>query len=117
MSTTLRILLIILSILSFILCVRSISKAKMKVSNSVVWMIGSILLILISIFPKPIMWLSSILGFISPSNFVFFIMIIFLLIELFSADKRISELSYKLKELDHYLALKDYDERNEDNKK
>jgi hypothetical protein len=113
MSIILRIILIVLSIITFILCVTSIAKAKMRVANSVVWMLGGIILIIISIFPNLIIGLSNLIGIESPANFVFLVMIFFLLIELFSADKRISELNEKLKNLDHYLALKEYNEKNQ----
>ena len=51
MSLTLRIVLIACSLISFILCIMKIKQAKLKVENSVVWMTGSIVLIIISVFP------------------------------------------------------------------
>ncbi len=114
MNVVLRIMLLLLSLVAFAFCIKNISKSKLKASNSVIWMVGSILLIIISLFPEMVVFLSKVFGFMAASNFVFFVMIIFLLIELFSADKRISELSEKVKELDHYIALKEYDERKND---
>ena len=114
MNVVLRIMLLLLSLIAFAFCIKNISKSKLKASNSVIWMVGSILLIIISLFPEIVVFLSKAFGFVAASNFVFFVMIIFLLIELFSADKRISELSEKVKELDHYIALKEYDERKND---
>lgn len=111
MNIVLRIMLLLLSILAFVLCIKNICKSKLKASNSVIWIIGSILLIIFSLFPQIVVFFSKMFGFIAASNFVFLVLIIFLLIELFSADKRISELSEKVKELDHYIALKEYDER------
>lgn len=107
MSITLRIILIIGSIVSFILCINKIKTAKLKVENSVIWMIGSILLIFMSIFSNAVAYLSEKLGFMASSNFVFFIMIVFLLIQLFIDNIRISELNEKIKNLNHYIALKE----------
>ena len=99
MTITLRILLIIASLFSCFLCVKRIKQAKLKVENSVVWMIGSIVLILMSIFFGAVEWISRKLGFIAPVNFVFLIVIVFLLIQTFIDNIRISALNEKIKDL------------------
>lgn len=116
MSITLRIILIICSILSFILCIKRIKQSKLKVTNSVIWMFGSLILIVMSIFSDLVEWISIQLGFIAPVNFVFFIMIVFLLIQVFIYNIRISELNEKIKDLNHYIALSELQKR-EKNKK
>ena len=111
MSVILRIILIVCSILSFLLCIKRIKQAKLKVTNSVVWMLGSLMLVLMSVFSGVVEWLSEKLGFIAPVNFVFLIMIAFLLIQVFIDNIRISELNEKVKDLDHYIALKELNEK------
>lgn len=111
MSITLRIILIICSILSFLLCIKRIKQAKLKIINSVIWMLGSFLLILMSIFSQAVEWISAKLGFVAPVNFVFLIIIAFLLIETFINNIRITELNEKIKELNHYIALKEEDKK------
>ena len=113
MSITLRIILIIGSIISFVFCINRIKKAKLKVENSVTWMVGSIILILMSIFSDVVGWLSGLLGFVSPVNFVFLIMITFLLMQTFIDNIHITALNEKIKDLDHYIALKEHEEKNE----
>lgn len=115
MTITLRMILIIGSLIAFLLCVTRIKQAKLKVSNSVMWMIGCVILILMSIFSNVIDWVAIKLGFISTVNFVFFIMIAFLLIEVFIYNLRISETNEKIKDLNHYIALKENEERNKKN--
>ena len=110
MDITLRVLLIIASLFSCFLCVKRIKQAKLKVENSVIWMIGSIVLIFMSIFFNLVEWISSKLGFVAPVNFVFLVVIAFLLIQTFIDNIHITELNEKIKELDHYLALKENDE-------
>ena len=109
MTITLRIILIICSLISFLLCVTRIKQAKLKVENSVVWMIGSVILILMSIFLNVIEWISNKLGFMAPVNFVFLVIIGFLLIQTFIDNIRISTLNEKIKDLDHYIALKEHE--------
>ena len=74
-------------------------------------MIGSVILILMSIFYSGVEWVSNKLGFIAPVNFVFLVVMVFLLIQTFINNIRISALNEKIKELDHYIALKEYDEK------
>ena len=69
MTITLRIILVICSLISFILCITKIKQAKLKVTNSVIWMIGSIILILMSIFSGAVEWIAIQLGFMAPVNF------------------------------------------------
>ena len=116
MSYTLRILLIIGSIFSLVLCFKKIDQTKLKVSDSIGWIVGSIVLILMSIFSNVVEWLSTKLGFMAPVNFVFLVFIVFLIMQLFSYKIKISELNEKLKNIDHYLALKENKEKEENNK-
>ena len=116
MSLTLRIILIIGSILSFILCVRRIKQSKLKVTNTVVWMFGSIVLILMAIFTDAVTWVAHALGFIAPVNFGFFIVISFLLVQVFVDNIRINQLNEKIKDLDHYIALKEFKEGEKEDK-
>lgn len=111
MTITLRIILIICSLISFLLCITKIKQAKLKVENSVTWMVGSIILILMSIFSNVVEWLSAKLGFMAPVNFVFLIIIGFLLIQTFIDNIKIATLNEKIKDLNHYIALKEYEDK------
>lgn len=111
MSITLRIILIICSIFAFILCIKKIKQSKLKISNSVTWMVGSIILILMSIFSDFVAWISIKLGFEAPVNFVFVVIIAFLLIQAFIDNIHINELNEKIKDLNHYIALKEKKEQ------
>ena len=103
MSNTLRIILIISSFIAFILCVMKIKQSKLKVENAVTWMFGSILLILMSIFSDFVGCISNLLGFASPVNFVFLIMIAFLLIQVFIDNLHITVLNEKIKDLEKQI--------------
>jgi hypothetical protein len=76
-------------------------------------MLGSFILILMSIFSDGVAWVANKLGFMASVNFVFFIMIVYLLIQVFVDNLRISELNEKVKNLDHYIALKENRESKE----
>ena len=115
MSITLRVILIVASLFSCFLCVKRIKQAKLKVENSVVWLIGSIVLIIMSIFLPAVEWISYNLGFMAPVNFVFLIVIVFLLIQTFINNIKISILNEKIKDLDHYIALNEYEKKDAKN--
>ena len=74
-------------------------------------MMGSIILIFMSIFYNVVEWISIKLGFIAPVNFVFLVVIFFLLIQTFIDNIRISSLNEKIKDLDHYIAIKEYENK------
>lgn len=115
MSLVLRIVLIVSSIIIFILCVRKIKKSELKIENSIIWLLGSILLILMSIFSEAVTWFSSLLGFEAPVNFVWMCAIGFLCVEIFLQNIRITNLNEKIKNLNHYIALKENKENKEKN--
>ena len=72
MSITLRIILILGSLISFILCVKKIKQAKLKVENSIIWMLGSFMLILMAIFDGAVGWIANKLGFVATVKFLVF---------------------------------------------
>ncbi len=113
MSVILRAILIIGSAISFILCVKKIKEAKLKVENSIVWLLGSLLLILMSIFSTGVEWISTQLGFEAPVNFVFVAISTFLLIEVYLNNLKLTELNEKIKNLNHYIALEKFEESKE----
>lgn len=111
MSITLRIILIVTSLIAFLLTIKKVNQSKLKISESISWFIGSFLLVIMSVFSNFIGIISSKLGFMAPVNFVFFIVIIFLLVQIFIYNIKISQLAEKIKELNHHIALEEYRER------
>lgn len=58
-------------------------------------MLGCIILILMSIFPNVVVWISEKLGFVAPVNFIFLVMIAFLLMQIFIDNIHITSLNEK----------------------
>lgn len=106
MGITLRVLLIISSICVFLFAIKKIKQSKLKVEDSIIWIIGAILLILASIFVNAVSWISSKLGFISPSNCVFAIIILFLLIVNFGYSLKFSILNRKNQKFKSLYSIK-----------
>lgn len=113
MSLTLRIILIICSLISCFLCVKRVKQSKMRVADSIIWVIGTFILIIMSIFSNVVEWIANQLGFMAPVNFVFLVIIGFLLIQTFTSNIKIAMLNEKVKNLNHEIALKEQEEKSE----
>lgn len=73
MSTTLRIVLLITTIIYLIIIVKSIKSRKLQLSFSIFWILMSLGMLFAAIFPTTISWFADFLGFEITSNMVFFI--------------------------------------------
>ena len=63
------------------------------------------LLLILAIFPRIAYFFSDLLGFLSPSNFVFLVVIALMLLKLFNLACDVSRLSDKVEQLSQELAL------------
>lgn len=111
MTTTLRIVLILFSIITAILVIRKVKQSKLKTEDSVIWIIGSIILIVMTIFSGLVEWVAVKLGFMTTVNFVLVSISFFLLLTTFNQNIKISLLNENIKNLNHHIALKEYDEK------
>ena len=107
MTTVLRGVLILMSLLVLVIIVRKIRQSRAKIEDSMFWVFFALLLVVFSIFPQAANWLSDLVGTMSTANFIFLLMIFLLLVKCFSMSMRISQLETKLKELVQRIALDD----------
>lgn len=106
MSTTLRALLIFAAIVTVIWILRQIRKFKVKMEDAIFWVFFAAVLLVLAVFPEVSFKLSSLLGFMSPSNLVF-IVVIFLLVEkIFTLSIIVSQLEDKVSVLSAEVALR-----------
>ncbi|MDD7281958.1 DUF2304 domain-containing protein [Floccifex sp.] len=111
MEYRLNVFFIIASVVTFLFVIRKIRKHGLNIDDSIVWILWSILLLIVSIFPGLPTWISNQLGFMSTSNFIFCLFIFFLYIMLFAQATEISKLREKQKELIQKLSIKEYEEK------
>ena len=107
MTTVLRGVLILMSLLVLVIMVRKIRQSRAKIEDSMFWVFFALLLVVFSVFPQAANWLSDLVGTMSTANFIFLLMIFLLLVKCFSMSMRISQLETKLKELVQRIALDD----------
>ncbi len=108
----LRYFFIIASVITFLFVIKKIQKHGLDIDGVIAWILWTILLLVISIFPQIPIWISNKLGFMSSSNFIFCLFIFFLYIMLFNQNAQISKLKEKQKELIQKLSINEYQESN-----
>lgn len=105
MSTSLRFVLIFLSLVSLLFIIKKIRNSKMQIEYSIFWIVFSMLMILVSIFPNIIYVLTNKLEIMSPANFVYLFIIIILLIKVFMITIEHSRLEKEFKDLVQQIAI------------
>lgn len=111
MTITLRIILLVASILNCAWIIRRIRKAQAKIEDAVFWVLFSGLLIFMSIFPQVIEWGAKITGVQSTVNFVFLVIIFVLIVKLFRLSAKLSQLESKLQTFAQTYAIDKLDLR------
>jgi hypothetical protein len=105
MPTSLRLVILAGSLLIIANVLYYIHKRRILMANSTGWVCIALLLLFMALFPGIIIRLSSQLGFISPANFVFFVVTGLLTVKTFRDSARMSLMRHKIEELAQEVAL------------
>lgn len=105
MSIILRIILIIGAISLFFFMVKKIRQSKMKIEHTIFWLIFSVVLVVMGLFPQIVYVISKWLGFQAPVNMVFLVIIFILILKNFFATLQISHLENKIDNLVQAVAI------------
>lgn len=109
-SVQLRILLVLGSLLALWVVSANIRRRRMLVEDAIFWMVTAVLLVVLALFPGIAICLSAALGFISPANFIYLVIISLLLWKAFTSASEVSRLKAKVTELAQEVALAHIDE-------
>lgn len=113
MDIKIRIVLIIATISCFLFLVRNARKGKLRTDYLIGWIVASIGLIIISIFPQIVFGISHLVGVVSPVNVVFLFIIFILIVQVFLLFNKVSTLEEKLKNVIQEMSIdnlkNDYD--------
>lgn len=96
---------ILVSVIVILYVINIVRKKKFSIKESFWWVIGSIVMLLLSLFPYSIDWFAEKLDIAYPPSLLFVICVFFLLFINFRFSKRISELQMKVVELGQELAI------------
>lgn len=105
MTVTLRIVLVLVSFLTFYRMMRKIRQAKVQIESAIFWIVLALVLVMFSVFPRLADWAARLLGIYSTANFLFLFAIFLLIVKVFSMTIHISQLETKVKELVQQMAL------------
>lgn len=115
MSITLRILMIVGAFALMIFMLKKIRQSKLKIEYTVFWIIFSAVLIIMGIFPKLFYLISDLIGFQSPINMIYLVIIFVLIVKLFFTTIQISQLENKVENLTQAIAI--HKKREEEQKR
>ena len=101
----LRVCLIVGSLITAVYVLRRVRHAKIQIEDTIFWLGFSAALLILAIFPGIAYWASRLLGFQSPINFVYIVVIFLLLVKQFLLSIRISQLDSRLRILTEQVAL------------
>lgn len=105
MSIMLRVLLIAMSVISSFYVIWRIRNSKMQIEYALFWIIMAVLMIIMSVFPQIVYWITGKMGMMSPANVVYLFIIAILLIKTFMMTIELSSLENKFKDLTQQIAI------------
>lgn len=105
MSIQIRVALIALAALLLVGIVRLVFKGRLQLKYSLMWLVLSLLLIVVAVFPGIVTWLAGLLGFLAPSNLVLFAAVFCLLLVCLSLTVIVSWQSRDIRSLIQRVAL------------
>ena len=107
MTMTLRILLILVSVATFLQMMRKIRQSKIQIESAIFWIVLALVLVAFSVFPSIADFAAHCLGIYSTANFLFLVAIFLLIVKVFDMTIQISQLETRIKELVQQMALEE----------
>lgn len=104
-QTVLRVCLILGAFVTAGYVLRRVRQARVQIEDTIYWLALSAVLLLVAVFPGIAYWVSDLLGFVSPINCVFLVVIFLLLARQFVLSIRVSQLDSRLRILTERVAL------------
>jgi len=99
MSSTLRIVLIIGSVLFFAFIVNMVRTKKLELKYALIWLLTSFSFVVMSVFPQTVFFVAEILAVEVPANALFLCIIFLLLLMVFALTVAVSRQAGRIKRL------------------
>ena len=97
--------LIIGSILFFVFLLRTVKKAKFNIDIATLWIIFSLAIIVIAVFPEVVYFFTGLIGIDSPVNGIYLVIIFIMLVMVFGLYMKVSNLEIKINKLTETIAI------------
>ncbi len=105
MTIELRLFLVAGALVALIFFLYQIRKSRLQIGYAISWGLFSVIILIIAIFPDLITKPSRLLGFESPANMVFVLVIFVLFTKLFTTTMRLSKLDRQVADLAQHIAI------------
>lgn len=109
MSFQLRMILIALILLTGVLVIAQIKKRNLELKYTLSWLSLFFVLLLVTVFPGILNWITNVFGIELPINMIFFLGFIFTLLIVYRLTQAVSKMSREITELTQKVALLDKD--------
>lgn len=96
---------IIISIIVLFYVINVVRKKQFSIKESFWWVMGAIIMLLLSIFPHSIDYIAKILNIAYPPSLLFVICIVFILFINFRSSRKITDLQTKVTDLTQELSI------------
>ena len=105
MSILFRLLLLVISVATLFFVLIRIRKSQMQIDSAVFWIVFMLALVVISIFPGIVIYISGLIGVESAANFVFLCIVFLLLMKVFNLSITISKQQHQIQQLTQIIVL------------
>ncbi len=105
MPTVLRIELLAAALLFFVYVFHTVNKRKLLVKYSLLWLAIGLAVLLVALFPQIVFKVTALVGIETPSNLIYFLVIVFLLFICFSLSVSASKQTEKMKQIVQAVSL------------
>lgn len=114
MTVIFRVILCVIALCTTFWIMRKIRASKLQIEYSIFWILFSVLLVILAVFPQIMTYLAGIMGVYSTTNLLFAVFVFILLIKMFMMTIEIGTLQNRIKELVQKIALQECN--NQENK-
>ena len=114
MNIIFRIVLVVTSVVSLGFVLWRIRKSQTQINDAIFWIAFMLALVVISVFPGIAIYISNLLGIVSPANFTFLCIIAGLLIKVFTMSLQMSKMQYQIQRMVQTIALENKQKDSDD---
>lgn len=104
----LRIEMLVIAILFVIMVFTTVNRQRLRMSDSLIWLLVSVGLIVLALIPGLARWLSDLAGIETPANLLYLLGMFFLLAVAFFLTVRVSTLADRVKHLIQTVSIENY---------
>lgn len=108
LTTLLQIELIVIALAVLLLVVRTVNRRQISVKHSLIWLVASVGLLIIAVFPKIVWYLCQLTEIETPSNLIYLLGLLFLFYVSFSQTQTISKQAEQIKKLTQIVSIEKY---------